>query len=132
MNDFEAEVKTTYEALAGRALADIEVAEIALALRQFAALLIECGRDQELRVKLGTPPQPSADPRVAENTSQNDGSPLGTRLSTETAPPTGASSRDVSLHRDPSASTASASPAGTPATDLTQPVPTGATVDGSR
>ena len=43
MNDFEADVKATYEALAGRALADIEVAEIGLALRQLATFLIECG-----------------------------------------------------------------------------------------
>jgi len=130
MNDFEADVRATYEALAGRALADIEVAEIGLALRQLATFLIECGRDEDLMARLGLPPRVA--PRAAENTSQNDGSPLGMRLPAETAPPTGAPSRDVSSHRDPSASIASASPAGQPAPPQPiQRVTTGATVDGS-
>jgi hypothetical protein len=130
MNDFEADVKATYEALAGRALADIEVAEIGLALRQLATFLIECGRDEDLMARLGLLPRVA--PRAAENTRQNSRSPEGARLSTKTTPPTGASSHDTLPHPDPSASIASASPAGQPATP--QPIQratTGATVDGS-
>jgi len=112
MNPFEEEVKQVYEGLAQRPLTDSAVADIALTLRQFAAFLIECGRDEDLRAKLGV--APSAAPRVVNCTTQTDGEPLREPLPARADPPTGAPLRD-STYRESSASpavSAAAIPAG--------------------
>jgi len=99
MDDFMQEVRSVYEGLAGRPLTDSEVADIALTLRQFAAFLIDCARDEKLRKKLGIlTSEPSAAPRVINNTTQNDGEPLLERFPTQADPPTGAPHRDSTHH----------------------------------
>lgn len=103
MNAYEQEVKAVYEGLAERSLTDAEVADIVLTLRQFAAFLIECGRDEDLRAKLGV--VPSAAPRVVNCTAQIDAEPLGQPLLAETDTPTVIPLRD-STHLESSASPA--------------------------
>jgi len=130
MNAYEQEVKAVYEGLAQRPLTDTEVADVALTLRQFAAFLIECGRDEDLRAKLGV--APSAAPRAINCTTQTDGQPLREPLPAKTDPPTGAPLHDVSAHRESSASLPELPPLPPLATTQVNPhVSAGATVDGS-
>ena len=134
MDDVTRRTKEAFEPKLRRPMTDDEAADFAMHMRRFAAFLIDCAKDEALMNRLGLKREegPSAGRRVADNTSQNSRKPLRARTSAKIVPPTGAPSRDVLPHRDPSASTASAAPAGQPATpEPIQRVTTGATIDGS-
>lgn len=106
MNDFNSDVKAVYEELTGRALSTDEVAEIALALQQFAAFLIDCGQDEALRGAMGISIpqiQASAAPRAVDNTSQSDRLAQGEPAPQVAPTPTGASISVAEPREDASA-----------------------------
>ena len=126
--------KEAFEPKLGRAMTDEEAAEYALHMRRFAAFLLDCARDEQLMERLGLKREGEGRvaPRAVDSTTFEGGNAVRTPLLVETDPPTGVPSRDALPHRDPSASLASASPAGQPAASQPiQRVTTGATVDGS-
>ncbi len=108
MDELTRYVKEAFEPKLGRPMPDEEAADFAMHLRRFAAFLIDCSKDEVLMDRLGLRKKaelPRAAPRVADSTTQGDGNPPGAHLPALAGPPTG-SSRDVSSHRDSSASQA--------------------------
>ncbi len=134
MDTLAAWAKGAYKSQIGRELTDDEVAEFAMHMRWFAAFLLDCAQDTQLMEQLGSRMEGEASvaPPAVDNTTLEAGNAVREPLLSETVPPTGASSRDALPHREPSASLASASPAGQPAApQAIQRVTTGVTVDGS-